>query len=170
MEISKDRIREIFLEQYPGLCRFLSGFVGVSGAPDIAQESFLRLCKAKIGRVTDDEIRFWLFRVGRNLALNQVKREGTKRRLWRYAAEAFQFSRQRPDESLESSEERRKIRRLLDKLPEHQRSALMLREQEEMSYREIALVLSVSEAKVKIDIYRGREKLRALWYEENDEV
>lgn len=170
MEIKKDRIKEVFLEQYPGLCRFLSGFVGASGAPDLAQESFLRLCKVRMGDVSDDEIRFWLFRVGRNLALNQVNRESTRRRLWRRAADAFQITRARPDEKLERSEEHQHIRRLLDKLPEHQRSALILREQEEMSYREIALVLSISEAKVKVDIYRGREKLRAMWHEENDEM
>ena len=170
MALEKDRIREVFLQQYPGLCRFLTGIVGASGAHDLAQESFLRLCGARLGEVSDDEIRYWLFRVGRNLALNQVNREKTRRRLWRRAAEALALVRPRPDETLELSEERRLIRELLQRLPEHQRSAVILREQEEMSYREIALVLAISEAKVKIDIYRGRQKLRELWHEENDEM
>ena len=63
------------------------------------------------------------------------------------------------------TESRRIVRELLDQLPEHQRSALLLREQEEMTYREIALILNISESKVKIDIYRGRRALRALWVE-----
>ncbi|HUF03142.1 MAG TPA: sigma-70 family RNA polymerase sigma factor [Aridibacter sp.] len=170
MDLERDRIRTVFHEQYPGLCRFLTGIVGASGAPDLAQESFLRLCGARLGEISDDEIRFWLFRVGRNLALNEVNRENTRKRLWRRAGEALSFKRPAPEAELERSEQRNQIRRLLAKLPEHQRSALLLRENEDMSYREIALVLAVSEAKVKIDIYRGREKLRELWNEENNEM
>jgi RNA polymerase sigma-70 factor (ECF subfamily) len=50
-------------------------------------------------------------------------------------------------------------------LPEHQRAALLLREGEELSYGEIARVLCISEAKVKVDIYRARQALRRSWSE-----
>ena len=54
---------------------------------------------------------------------------------------------------------------LLQSLPEYQRAALLLREQSEMSYREIARVLDVSESKVKVDIFRARSALRSKWKE-----
>ncbi len=170
MDLEREKIREVFLEHYPGLCRFLTGIVGSAGAPDIAQESFLRLCNAGLGDVPKDELRFWLFRVGRNLALNQAGKESVRRKLWKRAAEALTFYRPGQQEEVERNEARRRVRELLLMLPEHQRSALILREQEEMSYREIALVLDISESKVKVDIFRGREKLRSLWKENNDEM
>ncbi|MDH3530051.1 MAG: sigma-70 family RNA polymerase sigma factor, partial [Acidobacteriota bacterium] len=135
-------------------------------APEIAQESFLRLCQAELGTVSSDEIRFWLFRVARNLAINEVRRRSTRKRLWDRVSDAVLVSLRGPAEILEQSEAHKRVRQLLDELPEHQRSALLLREQEEMSYREIAVVLAVSESKVKIDIYRGRQRLRSLWNKE----
>jgi RNA polymerase sigma-70 factor (ECF subfamily) len=64
---------------------------------------------------------------------------------------------------LEAAERKELILGLLKHLPEHQRAALLLREQEEMSYREIAEVLGVSEAKVKVDVFRARTSLREKW-------
>ncbi len=167
MELTKDEIAEIFQEHCAGLCRFLTSIVGVGGsAQEIAQESFLRLCQAELGGVSNKEIRFWLFRVARNLALNKVNREKNRKRLWNRVTEAFAVYTRGPAEELERSEAQRRVRRLLKRLPEHQRSALILREQEEMSYRDIALVLGILDSKVKVDIFRGRKKLRQMWHED----
>ena len=50
-------------------------------------------------------------------------------------------------------------------MTEAQRVALLLREQEGMSYLEIARVLNVSESKVKVDIFRARVRLRERWHQ-----
>ena len=68
-----------------------------------------------------------------------------------------------PEEEFEMTERKERVLEMLRHLPEHQRSALLLREQEEMSYREIAEVLGVSEAKVKVDVFRARTSLRERW-------
>jgi RNA polymerase sigma-70 factor (ECF subfamily) len=52
---------------------------------------------------------------------------------------------------------------MLHTLPEDQRVALLLREQEQLSYREISQVMNVSESKVKVDIFRARASLREGW-------
>ena len=52
---------------------------------------------------------------------------------------------------------------MLHTLPEDQRTALLLREQEQLSYREIGEVMKVSESKVKVDIFRARASLRERW-------
>jgi RNA polymerase sigma factor (sigma-70 family) len=52
---------------------------------------------------------------------------------------------------------------MLQTLPEDQRTALLLREQEQLSYREIGEVMKVSESKVKVDIFRARASLRERW-------
>lgn len=166
MLLRNEEITAIFQENYSNLCRFLESIVGRGrNAQDIAQESFLRLCKIQAGDIAASEVRFWLFRVARNLALDEVKKSNTRAGLWNRVAEFFNKTEANPEDLLVRSENQRIILELLNLLPEHQRSALLLREQEEMTYREIASVLNVSEGKVKVDIFRARERLRALWFE-----
>jgi RNA polymerase sigma-70 factor (ECF subfamily) len=154
----------IFQANYAGLCRFLECMLGGRGglaAQDIAQESFMRLYKLGAGALPIAEARFWLFRVARNLALNEISRQETRGKLVRRVRELFGQREPDPAENLEHEERRQALLKLLKTLPEHQRAALLLREQEEMSYREIARVLNISESKVKVDIFRARTSLRA---------
>lgn len=165
MPLKSENITAIFEEFYPNLCRFLESIVGRGTlAQDIAQESFLRLCQADLGSISELEIRFWLFRVARNLALNEINKRKTRIRLWDQLVEFFSKSEANPEEILVKNERQKIVLNLLEKLPEQQRFALLLREQEEMSYREIGLILNISESKVKIDIYRARQSLRKLWF------
>jgi len=163
-------ISGVFRESYPHLCRFLESIVGRgrTDAQDIAQESFLRLCKADLGDISAAEMRFWLYRVARNLALNEISKKKTRQKFGDWVAEIFYRKGSTPEADLERTEDKKRVRELLGRLPEHQRSALILREQEEMNYREIALVLNISESKVKVDIFRGRQALRKMWFETED--
>ena len=166
MLLRNEQITAIFQENYTNLCRFLESIVGRGrNAQDIAQESFLRLCKIESNDIPATEVRFWLFRVARNLALDEIKKSETRAGLWNRLTTFFDKAEDNPEDLLARSENQRIVLELLNHLPEHQRSALLLREREEMSYREIASVLSASEGKVKVDIFRARARLRALWFE-----
>lgn len=155
-----------FQDQYPNLCRFLECMLGGrSGAQDIAQESFMQLYRAGFHTLPQGEARFWIYRVARNFALNELTKGQTRQRLFDKVVEAFRPSKfPDPAEELEATERRAIVLEMLKSLPEDQRSALLLREQEEMSYREIAGVLGVSESKVKVDIFRARNTLRERWH------
>ena len=123
----------------------------------------MQLYRAGLGTIVKDEARFWLFRVARNFALNELNRRNTRQRLVGKVLDAFRVEMPSPAEHLEATEQKELILSLLKHLPEHQRAALLLREQEEMSYGEIARVLNVSESKVKVDIFRARTTLRERW-------
>ena len=125
----------------------------------------MQLYRTGVEKIARAEVRFWLFRVARNFALNELNRRGTRQRLFGKVVDAFRTEAPaNPAERLEAAERREMILSLLKHLPEHQRAALLLREQEEMSYGEIARVLNVSEGKVKVDIFRARTTLRARWH------
>src|ERR1051325_8419449 len=147
---------ELFNEFYPSLCRFLECLLGgASGAAqDIAQESFMQLYRTGLEKIVREEVRFWLFRVARNFALNELNRRSMRQRLFGKVVDALRA------EAPSAAERQELVLSLLTHLPEHQRAALLLREQEEMSYGEIARVLNVSEGKVKVDIFRARTTLR----------
>lgn len=165
MKSEDDEFARFFDQFYPSLCRFLECLLagGLAAAEDVAQESFLRLYHKGLGSLPEGEARFWLFRVARNLALNELDRGQMRRRLFDRVAAAFGSRAVSPEREYEAAERRGMILDLLKLLPERQRAALLLREHEEMSYREIAGVLGVSEAKVKVDIFRARGALRERW-------
>jgi RNA polymerase sigma-70 factor (ECF subfamily) len=57
------------------------------------------------------------------------------------------------------------IRRLINALPEKQRSAMQLRDFEGKSYKEIAQIMDISEEQVKINIFRARQTIRQKFLE-----
>ena len=155
----------IFNEHYKRLCRFLECLMAgrAEVAQEIAQESFLRLYRQE--ELPAEEARFWLYRVARNLALNELSRDGTRHKFFGRVQEIFRRKTPDPEEDYEHAEHCRMVLKLLESLPFGQRAAFILREQEEMSYREIAQVLNITESKVKIDIFRARNNLRAHLHE-----
>lgn len=166
MAQANDEFVTIFNEVHPNLCRFLESLLGNDGAAqDIAQETFLRLHRLGLSHIAHGEARFWLFRVARNLALNEIAKKQTRVRFIEKIVERFHKPQPTPEEDARQAESRERFLTLLAELSEPQRAALLLREQEEMSYSEIALVLNISPAKVKSDIFRARSLLREKWNE-----
>lgn len=166
MASQDEEFTSIFKEVYANLCRFLECLLGErSAAQDIAQESFLRLHRYGLYRLPPNEARFWLFRVARNLALNEMQKNQTRMRLSAKAAGVFRNQTLGPEDDFMQAESNQVVRDLLTHLPERQRTTLLLREQEEMSYKEIARVLGISEGHVKTDIFRARKLLRERWHE-----
>jgi len=161
MALSDREFTDLFQEVYPGLCRFLECLIGRSGsAQEIAQESFLRLLRNGFHIAPRAEIKFWLYRVARNLALNELGRRKMQRKFRNFVSGLLHSRTPMPGEDLDRSERNCELMRMLELLPEHQRAALLLREQEMMGYAEIAQVLNISESKVKGDIFRARCRLR----------
>jgi RNA polymerase sigma-70 factor (ECF subfamily) len=74
--------------------------------------------------------------------------------------EATQPDAVSPDAALEEADRHAQLEQALRRLPDHQRVTLVLFHFEEKSYQDIAAMLGVSLAKVKTDIFRGREALR----------
>ncbi len=168
MTQANDEFVAVFNEVYANLCRFLASLLGSeSAAQDLAQESFLRLHRFGLERLAAGEARFWLFRVARNLALNELAKKQTRMKFVGRITALFHAPVPTPEEVVAQSQREAKIFELLSELPEHQRAALLLREQEEMSYSEIAEVLGIPQSKVKSDIFRARSLLREKWNEMN---
>lgn len=167
MASEEDEFALMFHEFYPSLCRFIACLLGGRGASgiaqEIAQESFLQLHRAGWRSLPEGEARFWLYRVARNFALNELNRHNTHHRLIGRVVDVFRAHVPTPEEDFEMAERKDLVSDMLKTLPEPQRAALLLREQEELSYREIAQVLNVSESKVKVDVFRARTALRERW-------
>ena len=68
----------------------------------------------------------------------------------------------RPDGLYESREKQKLVQQAIGTLPEKQRAALLLRVNEEFSYREIGEQINQSENHVKTLIHRGRQRLKKI--------
>ena len=66
-------------------------------------------------------------------------------------------------EAIEKEELLRLLRKLIDSLPEKQRTVMQLRDVEGMSYQEIAQVMQITEEQVKINLFRARREIKE-WF------
>ncbi len=141
-----------------------------SEAEDVAQTVFVQVYKSAARYEVSSKFTTWLFTIARNLSLNEIRRRS------RHPAESMdiphpeqedqplhQFEDKKtfsPPESLLHGELTEKISQAVADLPENQREALLLCQQNELSYEEIAEVLGCSLSATKSLIHRGRETLK----------
>jgi RNA polymerase sigma-70 factor (ECF subfamily) len=139
-------------------------------AEDLAQTTFVQVWKsAKRYRV---RARFstWLYTIARNLCLNEIRRrsrhpvdslDGNQTEEERASPQLEDRSAPQPVGEVLHGELERKLAEALSALPENQRTAILLCQQEDLSYEEIAAVLGCSLSATKSLIFRGRERLKA---------
>jgi RNA polymerase sigma-70 factor (ECF subfamily) len=141
----------IFERLYPSLFRYLHRLTGdADAAEDVAQEAFVRLLRQKL---SEDEVRPWLFTVAMNLVRDRARKTDRRQRLLT-GAPALVKSMPLPDEDVERAERIAAVRSVLEKLPERDRQLLLMRE-EGFKYEEIARVVGVAPASVGTLIARA---------------
>lgn len=130
-------------------------------AEDLAQETFVRLYRAAPGYEPRAKFTTFLFHVARRLLLNELRR---RRRKPAEATDPADLPAH-ADAAIRATAEARELeeafRTALEALPEKQRSAILLRQQQEFSYEEIATALDASVPAVKSWIFRARTHLKA---------
>jgi RNA polymerase sigma-70 factor (ECF subfamily) len=130
-----------------------------AAADDLVQDCLTRaLGKLHLWQEGTD-LRAWLFTILHNQYVNQVRRsvrEGTSVGL----SETEPMLTRAPHQG--KSLELRDLKRALAKLPEEQRSVILLVGLEGMRYEEVAEVLAVPVGTVRSRLSRGREALRRL--------
>jgi RNA polymerase sigma-70 factor (ECF subfamily) len=132
-------------------------------AEDIVQEAFLRAFSA-CESLRGDAAKPWLLAIVRNTSLNWIKRTG-KLSLASGGDPVLDHLREPspdPEQSVLMSIDRDEVRRALDQLPVEFREALVLREIEGCSYKEIAEVADIPLGTVMSRLSRGRDCLRRI--------
>jgi RNA polymerase sigma-70 factor, ECF subfamily len=126
-------------------------------AGDLVQDTFLGIYERRHELQSLRSFRGWLFTAGRNRCLTLLRQQKTRGRLATGMDPGPQTDE--PATTLESEEESRLVRRALTEMPPEHREVLVLREYQELSYREIAEVTGASESAVKTRLFRARQAL-----------
>jgi RNA polymerase sigma factor (sigma-70 family) len=140
-------------------------------ADDVVQEAILRAFRS-FDTLRGSDVKAWLLTIVRNChstAFKQRQRRGfVPLPEENDAQDGYAMTATTPDPQDESirRDEQRTLDRLIAALPEEHRTVLMLREIEEMDYREIAQVTNVPIGTVMSRLARSRAALRARWLEE----
>ena len=137
-------------------------------ALDLSQEVFLRVFRTIHRFRGQSTLRTWIYRIAVNQARN-------RHRFWRRRHRADQVSLDQhiaahgdfqsagelgPDRILAQKQLAERLQHALDHLPFDQRTAIVLREVDGLSYEEIAYSLGVAVGTVKSRLTRARQALR----------
>jgi RNA polymerase sigma-70 factor, ECF subfamily len=128
-------------------------------AEDLAQETFLKAFAALDSFRLGSNFRAWLFRIGHNNFVNL--RRATRHNRQPFPQE-WADDDAGPEEEALSREALQTLADAVAKLPIDFRSALLLRAEADLSFREIADILEVTEETARWRVFKARQKLMTV--------
>lgn len=150
--------RALIVDQLPGLRRYARALTGDAwAADDLVQDTLERACVKWRLWVVGSDLRAWLFTLMHNLYLNQ--RRGAVVALSSVSLEDVEAEL---PAAAGGSDIPLDLDRCLRRLPAEQRAVLLLVVLEDMSYEEVARVLSIPLGTVMSRLSRARTRLREL--------
>lgn len=165
--LTGEQFERIFREYYGPLVRFAGVILrtgNISDAEEVVQDVMSALWEKHQKIDVHTSLKSYLFSAVRNGALMRIRHE-------KITVDAEKAMDDMPgmgragvsiDHALEQNELSAALDAIVDSLPEHQRSACVLRWRQEMSYKEIGAVLGLSADAVRVQIDRVEKKLSGL--------
>ena len=152
------------------LARWLTG--NAHDAEDVTQEAFLRAFRF-IDSLRGEDARAWLLKIVRNTFYNEWRRTGRREEATEFDedlhsladddAAALQRAHSDPESIAARADDIRLLDKALEQLPVEFREALVLRELEDLSYKEIAAAMDVPIGTVMSRIARARRLLADIF-------
>lgn len=127
-------------------------------AADLTQDAFVKAYRAQATLEKPENARAWLYQIAYRVTLDELRRRRIVRFLpWTGETHGSSPSPERLTMDLELSGE---LARALARIPERQRTALILAEVQDLTGLELAAVLGVSHVAARALLTRARESLR----------
>jgi RNA polymerase sigma-70 factor (ECF subfamily) len=148
------------------LCRMVGN---EDDANDLAQETFVRVFRARASFRPNEKFSTWLFTIAANLARNHfrwrsrhphVSLEAEAGESEQTLGSTLPANDPAPNEQALAAERAEAVRLAVGKLPEDLREAIVLCEWQELSLAEAAAILETTTKTVESRLYRARQILR----------
>jgi RNA polymerase sigma-70 factor (ECF subfamily) len=163
-------LNDLMERHAPGVFHFLCRMLGnEDDANDLAQDTFVRVYRARARYKPEQKFSTWLFTIAANLARNQfrwrsrhpqVSLEAESETNEQGLAGSLAAPTETPDRQAETSERAAAVRAAVQRLPEDLREAIVLCEWEDLSMTDAAAILQSTPKAVESRCYRARQLLR----------
>jgi RNA polymerase sigma-70 factor, ECF subfamily len=135
-------------------------------AAEATQDAYLKAWRGLRGFRGEAMVTTWLYRVAANAAISKQRRRARK---WQHEIGASDGDEHvagssDPQREVELRLELGAVETELARLPEHYRTAVVLRDVYGFNIEEMARQLDISETAAKVRVHRGRKKLKAALY------
>lgn len=132
-------------------------------AEDLCSETFYKAYRSLHSfREIDASFATWLYTIARNTVLSELrKQKAVNMSLDEAAIEPVAPSDLAPEQMVLRKERMAMVREAINNLPEKQRSALILREYDQLDYQEIANILGQTVSSVKSLLFRARSSVKS---------
>ncbi|MFP4018286.1 MAG: RNA polymerase sigma factor [Bacteroidales bacterium] len=139
-------------------------------AMDVAQEVFIKVYESITNFKSQSKISTWLYRIAVNKSLNFLR---NKKRKSIFSSldllfenpdhnPAEKLSDEDPDsqEKMEMDEDKQILMKVINKLPEKQKTAITLNKFEKLPYKDIAEIMNISVTETGVLINRAKNKIQ----------
>ncbi|MUT65466.1 RNA polymerase sigma factor [Paenibacillus sp. NEAU-GSW1] len=132
-------------------------------AEDLCSETFYKAYRSLHSfREVDASFSTWLYTIARNTVLSELRKQKTTNLPLDEAGHIPPASPElAPDQLVLRNERMAMVREAINNLPDKQRSALILREYDQMDYQEIANILGQTVSSVKSLLFRARASVKS---------
>ena len=129
-------------------------------AEDIVQDTLIKVWNRRSDWEDIDSIEAFSLTICRNLSLDRIKKKENDNNSLEDVKGVEPLSSSNPQDRMIQADRVNLIRQIVDSLPEKQRSCMQLGDFEGKSYKEIAVILDITEEQVKVNIFRARQAVK----------
>lgn len=156
----EEDLERLYTELEKRLCNVVFRWVwSMDEAQDVVQEAFVRLWRMR-ARVDMDTVEPLIYKIALNLAASRRR----SRKIWRWVSmdvlRGAAAATRPADESVSANEDRARLRAAVESLPDDLRQVIVLCEYSELSYDQIAQMLSIPVGTVGSRRHRALRRLR----------
>jgi len=167
----QDKFR-VLVERYQSMVfRTCMGFLhNKDDADDLTQDIFIKSYQSLRGFKEEAAFSTWIYRIAVNASLNKKRKDARNPILQRFDVlfgavkdNEFSFSisdAENPESILIRQEHSEWVQKALDRLPDNQKTAIVLSKYDDLSQKEIAEIMNTTEGAVEALIQRAKSNLR----------
>jgi RNA polymerase sigma-70 factor (ECF subfamily) len=161
--MQEETLEELLLQEAKVVFKYLiKKGASKEDAEDIIQDTLYKTIK-NIDAIDVGKVRPWLFKVAINSYYSLYNKNKKQSNLSANDLESLKILTESTEDYFISEERKKNIQQALDLLKPYYRELLVLKYIMDLSYKDIANTLEINEEKVKVYLYRARNKFKEIW-------
>lgn len=134
-------------------------------AEDLTQDTFLKAFQSLSSFRGESSLKTWLFKIARNTYINYSRK---KQNIKEFQSEMIDQHLIQQQDEFKRSDDQHVIELTLLQLPENYRTYIILRDVNDLTYEEVAVITNESIGQVKVGLYRARKRFREIYRQMED--